>query len=111
MFEYTEKQYSLDEYGNIVSTEISIDDFSPATDCKDCHTRHYEEWNRSMHAYSMKDPIFFRGIKDEHINNPPHGERFCIQCHSPPALVTENLFDIEAYTSVGEFLSSNFPLI
>jgi len=86
---------------------MSIEDFSPATDCKECHESHYEEWNRSMHAYSMKDPIFFRGMKDEHINNPPKGERFCIQCHSPPALVTENLFDIEAYTSVGEFLSSN----
>ena len=83
--EYTEKEYSLDEYGNIVSTEISIDDFSPATDCRECHETHYEEWNRSMHAYSMKDPVFFRGIKDEHVNNPPHGERFCIQCHSPPA--------------------------
>ena len=97
----------MDEYGDIISTEMSIEDFSPATDCKECHESHYEEWNRSMHAYSMKDPIFFRGMKDEHVNNPPNGERFCIQCHSPPALVTENLFDIEAYTSVGEFLSSN----
>ena len=60
-----------------------------------------------MHAYSMKDPVFFTSMKDERDNNYPHGERFCIQCHSPPALVTENLFDIEEYTSVGEFLSSN----
>ena len=105
--ENPEKQYWLDEYGNIDSTEISIDDFSPATDCRECHETHYEEWNRSMHAYSMKDPVFFRGIKDEHVNNPPHGERFCIQCHSPPTLVTENLFDIDAYATVEDFLSSN----
>ena len=59
--ENPEKQYWLDEYGNIDSTEISIDDFSPATDCKECHESHYEEWNRSMHAYAMKDPVFLNG--------------------------------------------------
>ena len=62
-----------------------------------------------MHAYSMKDPVFFTCMKDERDNNSPHGERFCIQCHSPPALVTENLFDIDAYATVEDFLSSNVP--
>ena len=61
----SEKQYSLDEYGNLVSTQISIGDFSQASTCSntDCHPQHYAEWSQSMHAYSMKDPIFFRGMK------------------------------------------------
>lgn len=86
--ENIEKQYWLDQYGNIDSTEISIDDFSPATDCKDCHESHYEEWNRSMHAYSMNDPVFYSGWKIEQDKRPDTGERFCIQCHNPVAFVS-----------------------
>ena len=70
--ENPEKQYWLDEYGNIDSTEISIDDFSPATDCKGCHESHYEEWSRSMHAYAMKDTVFFSGWNEEQVNHPDH---------------------------------------
>jgi len=86
--ENPEKQYWLDEYGNIDSTEISIDDFSPATDCKECHESHYEEWNRSMHAYAMKDPVFFSGWNGEQDKRPDTGERFCIQCHNPVSFVS-----------------------
>ena len=83
----TEQQYWLDEFGNVDSTEISTNDFYPATDCQVCHVRQYDEWYGSMHAYSMKDPVFFSGWEyaQEHY---PAGERFCIQCHSPVAFVT-----------------------
>ena len=54
-----EKQYLLDRYGNIETTEIAIDDFLPASKCMECHDSHYAEWSRSMHAYSMKNPVFF----------------------------------------------------
>ena len=26
--------------------------------CKDCHPKHFEEWQSSMHAYAGDDPIF-----------------------------------------------------
>jgi hypothetical protein len=77
--ENTEKEYWLDEYGNIDSTEISVDDFSPATDCKECHESHYEEWNRSMHAYAMKDPVFLSGWNDEQDKRPDTGCKTVLQ--------------------------------
>ena len=86
--ENSKKQYWPDEFGNVYNTEISIDDFSPATDCKGCHGKEYDEWSRSMHAYSMKDPLFFSGWEYAQDNHPAYGERFCIQCHSPVAFVT-----------------------
>ena len=84
----SKKHYTLDEFGNIESTEISIEDFSPATDCKECHESHYEEWSRSMHSYAMKDPIFFSGWNLEQHKRLDTGERFCIQCHNPVSFVT-----------------------
>ena len=42
-----------------------------------------------MHAYTMKNPIFFSGWNSEQ-KNPDRlntGERFCIQCHNPVSFV------------------------
>ena len=55
----TSKKYTLDEFGQISSTEFSTDDFEPSQNCQACHPNHYQEWSESMHAYAMKDPIFF----------------------------------------------------
>ena len=53
------KKYLLDENGFVQTTEISVSDFESAKNCQDCHFNHYQEWSKSMHAYSMQDPIFF----------------------------------------------------
>ena len=53
-----------------------------------------------MHAYSMRDPVFFSGWKSEQSYNPETGERFCIQCHSPVAYVSG--IKLDKYTSVSE---------
>ena len=90
---YPEKFYSLDINGRIESTDIFLTDFDSSKSCKNCHETHYEEWSRSMHAYSMKDPIFIQGWLKEQEDHPETGERFCIQCHSPTAFVTGEYFN------------------
>ncbi len=54
--------------------------------CKDCHPKHFEEWQSSMHAYAGDDPIFLamnrRGQRE---TNGALGD-FCVQCHAPMAL-------------------------
>ena len=54
--------------------------------CKDCHPKHFDEWQASMHAYAADDPIFLalnrRGQRE---TNGLLGD-FCVQCHAPMAV-------------------------
>jgi len=54
--------------------------------CKDCHPKHFEEWQGSMHAYAGDDPIFLamnrRGQRE---TDGALGD-FCVQCHAPMAV-------------------------
>ena len=85
---YPEKNYTLDINGRIASTEMYLSDFDSAQSCQVCHQEQYNEWSRSMHAFAMQDPLFIKGWLEEQEYHPETGERFCIQCHNPPAFVT-----------------------
>jgi len=106
---FPSKKYTLDDNGQIENTEMYISDFEPASDCKGCHFDHWEEWSQSMHAYAMKDPVFFSGWNAEQHpdKRPDTGERFCIQCHNPAAFVTgENL---AGYENAEDMADSGLP--
>ena len=53
-----------------------------------------------MHAYSMRDPVFFSGWKSEQNSHRETGERFCVQCHSPVAYVSG--IKLDGYEFVSE---------
>jgi len=107
--EFPRKNYTLNDNGTVQSTEFSIDDFDSAQECKDCHVEHYDEWSQSMHAYAMRDPVFFSGWNDEQHKRPDTGERFCIQCHNPAAFVSGvNLSGLETPENLS---TSDYPEI
>ena len=97
LYELPHKSYSLDENGNILNTDYSLDDFSSAMECYDCHSEHYDEWLSSMHAYTMQSPLFFSYKEQSSANHPITGERFCMQCHNPISFLTGE--DISMYTT------------
>lgn len=72
---------------------IELTDFSRAESCQPCHPVHYEEWQSSMHAYAMKDPLFHSGWEEEQAHRPETGEQFCIQCHNPYSYVSGSEVD------------------
>ncbi len=104
---FPEKGYSVDETGHILSTEMSVADFEPSSACQECHPQHYAEWQQSMHAYAMQDPVFFSGWTSEQLNRPETGERFCLQCHNPVAFMTG--VSLEGFGNATEFMSSDQP--
>ena len=95
-----EKNIQFNENGDIISSEIDSSDFHSSGNCVGCHTEHVEEWKRSMHAYSMRDPVFFSGWKSEQNSHRETGERFCVQCHSPVAYVSG--IKLDGYEFVSE---------
>ena len=107
--EFLHKNYTLNDNGTVKSTEYSIDDFEPAKDCKTCHEDHYNDWSNSMHAYAMKDPIFFSGWNIEQGKRHNTGERFCIQCHNPAAFVSG--VNLAGFETAEELAASDYPEI
>jgi hypothetical protein len=82
-------------------TNFKVEDFSSAEDCKSCHPTHYQEWASSMHAYSMKDPVW---IKLHQHEQEVHSEKgielgdFCVQCHSPVASLTDAITNHQSFS-------------
>jgi len=107
--EYPHKNYTLNDNGTVKSTEYSIDDFEPAKDCKTCHEDHYNDWSNSMHAYAMRDPVFYSGWNEEQLKRQDTGERFCIQCHNPAAFVSG--VNLAGFETAEELEASDYPEI
>jgi len=107
LIENVEKEYQLDESGNIVSTEFMIDDFTNPENCESCHPSHVSEWTNSSHAHSMHSPLFFSMWNEEQISHPETGERFCVQCHNPIAFLTG--IDLSGNENLQQLENSNIP--
>ena len=101
------KEYSLDSFGNILNTEIMIEDFESAETCKDCHEQIYSQWKNSFHALSFKDPIFMSMWSSEKNSHPETGENYCIQCHAPAAFVAN--YSLEGIESSLDLNESDIP--
>ncbi len=74
-------EYRLPDQCNIRPlTEI---DFPSARQCASCHPNQYEQWARSMHAYSQHSPIFeaFNLTLIERTGGTIG--TFCSRCHTP----------------------------
>ena len=102
------KSYSLDSLtGEIIDTEIMIEDFSSASTCQKCHPVHYEEWSNSFHALSFDDPIFMSMWSSEKNHRPNTGTMYCVQCHAPAAFVTG--YSLDGIESTSDLQNSDIP--
>ncbi len=77
--------------------------FANPEECKSCHPQHFDEWSKSMHAYSMKDVAFLilDSIRLAHAggNLGEYGQ-LCIECHSPTAILVDNIPDIASLNKI-----------
>ena len=64
----------------------TVDELMNPASCAGCHSKYYEEWASSMHAYASDDPLFLamnqRGQREAQIGP------FCLNCHAPMAVRT-----------------------
>ncbi len=61
---------------------LSVDSFTSASECAECHPRHYAEWSTAMHAYATVDPVWraLVGVRQADFNG--ERDKFCVQCHT-----------------------------
>jgi hypothetical protein len=79
--------------------------------CGACHPQHHEEWQRSMHAYAGRDPVWFAlNAAGQEDTGGGLGE-FCVFCHAPAASLagqTEPLVPGQAPVEVGHGVHCGF---
>ncbi|MDP7038701.1 MAG: ammonia-forming cytochrome c nitrite reductase subunit c552 [Myxococcota bacterium] len=61
----------------------------PQAECSECHEQHVQEWEISNHAYAAKDPVFHAMVRAGQAQTKGKVGQFCVQCHSPVGLATE----------------------
>lgn len=72
----------IDPLSRPAEPTLSVSAFIPAADCGTCHEQHYEEWQTSMHAYAMVDPVFQKLVLQRQLDRDGQEDTFCVQCHS-----------------------------
>ena len=77
--------------GQVDSIALYRSVFTDPARCASCHPSHYEEWQTSMHAYAMTDPVFLTltEIGQQRSNNQL--DQFCVKCHSPFATLLKEV--------------------
>lgn len=55
------------------------------TACASCHPSQVDEWSKSMHAMSSKDPVFLAMNRRGQEETSGELGDFCVQCHAPTA--------------------------
>jgi hypothetical protein len=81
---------------------LSRQELLDPTSCKDCHPKHYREWSASMHAYSMKDPVFLAMNKRGQEETNGELGKFCVNCHAPMAVREKAITDYADLSGVPE---------
>jgi hypothetical protein len=66
------------------------EEFQISYSCINCHQDRYEEWARSMHALSVKDPVFEAAYLRA-LQSDPKYRYYCMTCHSPTTTMTNDL--------------------
>ncbi|MEZ4234999.1 MAG: di-heme oxidoredictase family protein [Myxococcota bacterium] len=61
---------------------LSPGDFAAAASCVGCHPDHVAQWETSMHAYAMRDPLFRALTEQRQVDLDGREDQFCTQCHS-----------------------------
>lgn len=61
--------------------------FRSPEQCRECHPQHVADWEGSMHAYAMTDPVF-HALADV-VANDFQGQvgQLCTQCHTVPGFL------------------------
>jgi len=75
-------------YPSLIKWDRSKAEFTEPEVCQGCHPQQYDEWNGSVHALALQDPIY-QGELNKGFKAVGHEiTRQCEGCHSPAGMVT-----------------------
>lgn len=81
--------------------EIESHGVTSARVCGECHTRIYDSWKNSLHAFSLSDPIFDTAFMQAVKVGGEEARRTCLSCHAPIATLNGDYALREGVTREG----------
>lgn len=73
----------------ILAQAAADGNFQISYSCIKCHEDRYIEWERSMHALAVRDPVFEAAYMRAQLSNPGY-RYYCLTCHSPTTRITND---------------------
>ncbi len=67
--------------------KVNPDGYTSARVCGGCHTDIYNSWKKSMHAFSLSDPIFDTSFMQSLKEAGEVARQRCLHCHAPMTMM------------------------
>ncbi len=83
------------------SVSINEDGYTSAQVCGRCHTDIYESWKRSLHAFSLTDPIFDAAYMMALKEAGDDAKSLCLRCHAPMTMTNRDYELVQGVTREG----------
>ncbi len=83
-----------------VTAQVSETGYTSAFVCGRCHVDIHETWSRSMHAFSITDPVFEVAYMQA-IRADSRSKELCLKCHAPATLENRDFELVEGITREG----------
>ena len=80
--------------------QVSETGYTSAFVCGRCHADIYASWKRSMHAFSLSDPVFDVALMQA-VRAEPAARALCLKCHAPVTLYNGDVDLAEGITREG----------
>lgn len=68
--------------------KINPDGYTSSRKCAQCHKDIYNSWKKSLHSFSLQDPIFDAAFMQALKAGGEEARRTCLRCHAPTVTVT-----------------------
>jgi len=81
--------------------------FAAAQTCN-CHSGLLQEWNQSMHAKALTDPLYKTKLAEANAATGGKIGPFCLKCHGPVGTMTGQLGSIDPSKASGQGISCSF---
>lgn len=68
--------------------QINPDGYTSSRQCARCHKDIYSSWKKSLHSFSLQDPIFDAAFMQALKVGGEEARRTCLRCHAPTVVIT-----------------------
>ncbi|HSR67901.1 MAG TPA: multiheme c-type cytochrome [Acidobacteriota bacterium] len=80
---------------------VNPDGYTSARTCGQCHQDIYNSWKKSLHAFSLMDPVFDTAFMQAVKEGGEEARRRCLHCHAPLSMMSGDYQLTEGVTREG----------
>jgi hypothetical protein len=91
----------------VAANNTPVSGFPPAQNCN-CHSSFIDQWQQSMHAKALTDPLFRSKVAEGNAATGGAIGPFCLKCHGPVATMTGSLANTDTKTAGAQGIVCSF---